>query len=131
MQKSYPNFIRGFDLVGEEDAGHTLLYHSDSLIEAYNFSYNSNKSFRFDFHAGETNWPNDVQPTQNGDNAATASNIYDAIVFKSHRIGHGLAYAKHPALLPYLKERDIAIEICPASNQILGMFIHAKIFLMI
>ena len=46
--------------------------------------------------------------------------MYDALVFKTHRIGHGLAYAKHPSLLPVIRDRGIAIEICPASNQILG-----------
>ena len=37
IQKSYPDFICGYDLVGEEDAGHTLLYHSSSLISGFNF----------------------------------------------------------------------------------------------
>lgn len=36
----------------------------------------------------------------------------------SLRIGHGYALAKHPTLLQLVKERDIAIEINPLSNQV-------------
>ena len=36
------------------------------------------------------------------------------------RIGHGIALFKHPLLMEIVKSRQIAIEICPTSNQILG-----------
>ena len=120
VQKQYSNFVRGFDIVGEEDQGHTLLFHSNTLIDGFNYSVNSNNSFNYYFHTGETSWPMDMIPSQYGDEASTLTNIYDAIVFKTKRIGHGLAYFKHPQLYPYLKNRKIAIETCPASNQILG-----------
>lgn len=42
----------------------------------------------------------------------------DAILLGSLRIGHGYALAKHPTLLQLVKERDIAIEINPLSNQV-------------
>ena len=62
-----------------------------------------------------------MMPPQFGDDSSTANNVYDAIVFKTHRIGHGLAYIKHPNLYAQLRDRKIAIEVCPASNQILGI----------
>ena len=33
IQRLFPDLIRGYDLVGEEDRGHTLLFHSESLIK--------------------------------------------------------------------------------------------------
>ena len=57
---------------------------------------------------------------KNNDETSALNNIYDAIIFKSHRIGHGLGIFKHPNLYQFLKKRNIAIEVCPASNQILG-----------
>jgi adenosine deaminase CECR1 len=138
IQAQYPDLIRGYDLVGEEDQGHTLLFHSQSLIQGFNFSQSgSNHTFNYYFHAAETSWPNDVFPSEFGDDSSTLDNTYDAIVFQTHRIGHGLGFFKHPKLYPYLKERSIAFEICPASNQILGIgfylflfnFLRFKIFL--
>lgn len=52
--------------------------------------------------------------------AGTIQNTYESILMGVNRIGHGLGFIKHPYLLSLLKERDIAIEICPVSNQILG-----------
>ncbi|CAF0982894.1 unnamed protein product [Didymodactylos carnosus] len=118
IQRLYPDLIRGYDLVGEEDQGHTLLFHSDSLITAFNRSQTSNGSFNLVFHAGETNWPDDYLSSD--DDVSTFENIYDALVLRTHRIGHGLSLAKRPDMYQYIRDRQIAIEICPASNQILG-----------
>ncbi|CAF0966613.1 unnamed protein product [Didymodactylos carnosus] len=117
IQRLYPDFIRGYDLVGEEDHGHTLLFHSDSLIHAFNHSQNSGGSFNLLFHAGETNWPEDH--LSSNDDVSTFENIYDALVLRTHRIGHGLSLAKRPDMYQYIRDRQIAIEICPASNQLL------------
>ena len=40
IQAQYPDLIRGYDLVGEEDQGHTLLFHSQSLIQGFNDAFN-------------------------------------------------------------------------------------------
>lgn len=101
--------------------GHTLLFHSETLIKGFNYSfYSRDKSFSFDFHAGETNWPSDMTIDKSNDETSTLDNIYDSIVFESKRIGHGLGFFKHPKLYEFLKKKNVAIEICPASNQILG-----------
>jgi len=120
LQKKYPDIIRGYDMVGEEDQGHTLLFHADTLRAAQNYSKLANGTFNLFFHTAETNWPEDQMPSNYGDAVSTMDNIYDAIILNTQRIGHGLGFIKHPNLNPYLKEREIAIEICPASNQILG-----------
>lgn len=65
----------------------------------------------FFFHAGETNW--------NGE--STDFNLFDAILLNTTRIGHGYALLKHPALAKIVKQRKIAIEICPISNQVLKL----------
>ncbi|CAF3497404.1 unnamed protein product [Rotaria sp. Silwood1] len=120
LQRTYPDFIRGYDMVGEEDQGHTILFHSDSLMNAFNYSKTSNGSFDLFFHAGETNWPENHLPSNYGDAVSTFENIYDALVLRTRRIGHGLSLAKRPDMYEYIRERQIAIEVCLASNQILG-----------
>ena len=120
FQKQYPRLIRGFDLVGEEDAGHTFLYHIDSLIKGYNYTSTSNNTFNYMFHTSETNWPDDLTPSSFGDDVSSLENSYDALVLNTHRIGHGIGYYKHPELYGRLIKSKVAIEVCPASNQILG-----------
>lgn len=48
-------------------------------------------------------------------------NLMDAILLNTKRIGHGFALFKHPHLWQTVKKRDIAIEISPISNQVLGL----------
>ena len=94
----------GFDLVGQEDLGQPLLHFAPKLIQAKI----ENPSMRFFFHAGETDWlqsPADF-------------NVIDAILLNATRIGHGYSITKHPEALKMIKERDIAIEVCPISNQV-------------
>jgi adenosine deaminase len=53
-------------------------------------------------HAGESTGP---------------QTMWDAInELGAERIGHGIAAAQDPALLTYLRERSIPLEICPTSN---------------
>ena len=48
----------------------------------------------------------------------TDENLIDAIMLNTTRIGHGYAIVKHPALEKIIKEKDIALEVCPVSNQV-------------
>lgn len=36
--------------------------------------------------------------------------------FGAHRIGHGVQIAKDPEVMKLIKERDVALEVCPTSN---------------
>jgi hypothetical protein len=51
----------------------------------------------------------------------TDGNLVDALLLKSKRIGHGFALAKHPYVMQHMKERGICLELCPISNEILGL----------
>lgn len=72
LKKSYPDFVAGFDLVGQEDKGPTLTEFANKLNCA-------NNEIDFFFHAGETNW--------NG--MSTDMNLFDAFLLNTKRIGHG------------------------------------------
>lgn len=104
LHKKFPNFIIGFDLVGQEDTGNPLSAYVLKLKEI-------SQDGRFYFHAGETK----------GFNTDADINLIDAILMNSKRIGHGFSLFKHPVLWAAFKERDIAIEVCPLSNQILHL----------
>jgi adenosine deaminase CECR1 len=105
LSQVYPNTIIGFDIDGPEDEGHPLLFFIDEFLQVQNAT---NNGLRFYFHAGETVLANNT-------------NLYDAILLNTTRIGHGFQLAKHPILLEDVKSRGICIEICPISNQILEL----------
>ncbi|KAK0093288.1 hypothetical protein PV326_013908 [Microctonus aethiopoides] len=104
MKAKFPNFFAGIDLVGQEDKGQPLTSYADKLFPIIN-------NIQTFFHAGETNWY--------GMNAD--ENLIDALLLNTKRIGHGYALIKHPFLLEMIKRKDIAIEICPISNQVLEL----------
>nr|XP_031844347.1 adenosine deaminase 2-like [Nomia melanderi] len=104
LQELYPNFIAGFDLVGQEDKGNTLQYFAEILT-------NAAPDTDFFFHAGETNWYG----------SSIDENLVDAILLNTRRIGHGYALVYHPFLLEMTKRMNIAIEVNPISNQVLKL----------
>ena len=59
------------------------------------------------FHAGETH-------------DRTITNMHDAVLLNSKRIGHGFQLALFPNLLQEIIRRDICVEACPLSNMVLG-----------
>lgn len=103
IQGKYQDFVAGFDLVGQEDKGRPLVDFIPQLLEIKNTT-------RFFFHAGETNWEGD-----------TDMNLFDAVLLNTTRIGHGYAIVKHPEVYQVAKERKIAVEISPISNQVLKL----------
>ena len=50
FQMEFPGYFVGFDLVGQEDSGHDLLYFLDELL----YPSQHNMSLKYFFHAGET-----------------------------------------------------------------------------
>ncbi|XP_032662640.1 adenosine deaminase 2-like [Odontomachus brunneus] len=104
LRRDYPDFVAGFDLVGQEDKGQPLTTFADKLNAV-------DPQIQFFFHAGETDW--------NG--LSTDMNILDAFLLNTKRIGHGYALTKHPLLRDLVKQMDIAIEVCPISNQVLSL----------
>jgi adenosine deaminase CECR1 len=53
--------------------------------------------------------------------SSTDQNLFDAILLNSKRIGHGYALPKHPEAMRLIREKGIALEICPISNEVLGL----------
>ncbi|XP_030371027.1 adenosine deaminase 2-like [Scaptodrosophila lebanonensis] len=104
LHQQFPNFVVGFDLVGQEDKGKPLYSFLPALQDLP-------PTARFFFHAGETNWFG----------ASTDINLLDALLLNTTRIGHGYALAKHPILMNAVKTRDIAVEVSPISNQVLHL----------
>lgn len=45
----------------------------------------------------------------------------DALLLNSKRIGHGFALARHPYIMEHMKKRGICLEVCPISNEELGL----------
>ncbi len=107
LREANPDGFMGFDLVEEEDKTHTNLYFINELLAARHKAEQRNITLPLYLHSGESNW------TEN-------ENVFDAILLDAKRIGHGIALFKHPLLMQIVKERDIAIEVCPISNQVLG-----------
>jgi len=107
LRKLYPDLVVGFDLVNEEDRSHTLIDFLDQWLNIDREARAAGIALPYFFHAGESNWDD------NG-------NLFEALLLHSQRIGHGLALAKHPLLLERVRDRKIAVEVCPISNQVLG-----------
>lgn len=94
----------GFDLVGQEDVGHPLSKFAEQLLKLPSH-------IKFFFHAGATNWYG----------SHVDQNLIDAIVLGTKRISNGYAITKHPVLMRLVKYLDIALEVCPVSNQVLQL----------
>lgn len=103
--------LSGFDLVGHEELGNELRHFIPEFLTFRQKCKAQNLDIPFLFHCGETL---DVGDKADG-------NLFDAILLKSKRIGHGYALARHPLLMEIFKEKKIAIESCPISNEILGL----------
>ncbi|MDB2607157.1 adenosine kinase, partial [Zobellia sp.] len=107
LRKKYPEFIKGFDLVAEEDKGHTTQYFENSwkLMDSLKYVYGIDMPLYL--HDGESN-------------SQSVDNLFDAVLLQSKRIGHGFNLMNFPKLVDLVIENDICIEVSPLSNQILG-----------
>lgn len=105
LKAQFPDIVAGFDLVGQEDLGPPLKDFTSQLLNA------SAANLKFFFHAGETSWLG----------TETDENLIDAVLLNTTRIGHGFAITKHPEIMEIARLNGIAVEICPISNQVLGL----------
>ncbi|XP_059490972.1 adenosine deaminase 2-like isoform X2 [Neocloeon triangulifer] len=104
--RAHPNYLAGFDLVGQEDKGRPLVEFINQMFDLRA----QVPDVKFFFHAGETNWQGE-----------TDLNIIDALLLNTTRIGHGFAISKHPAAKRLAAEKGVAIEVNPISNQVLKL----------
>ncbi|KAG9191576.1 adenosine deaminase CECR1 [Alternaria panax] len=111
LKQEYPELICGFDMCGQEDAGYPLTHWVPSLLQMRSKCDELGVDLPFVLHAGET--------LSHG--TETDGNLFDALLLNSKRIGHGFSIAQHPLLMEMCKTRGVAIEVCPISNEVLGL----------
>ncbi len=107
LRQKYPELIKGFDLVAEEDQGHSTLYFLDIWMKMDSLQQVYGVDMPLYLHDGESNW-------------VSSQNLYDAVLLDSKRIGHGFNLFRFPNLIERVKQKDICLEINPISNQVLG-----------
>jgi adenosine deaminase CECR1 len=107
LRQKYPDLIKGFDLVAEEDQGHSTLFFLDTWIKMDSLQQAYGVDMPLYLHDGESDW-------------ISSSNLYDAVLLDSKRIGHGFNLFRFPALLEKVQQKGICLEINPISNQVLG-----------
>ncbi|KAJ7172253.1 hypothetical protein C8R46DRAFT_1085294 [Mycena filopes] len=111
LKQEFPHLIAGFDLVGPENVLKPLIYYAECLLRFRERQKELGIDIPFILHAGETL----------GDGTEADVNLYDAILLGTLRIGHGFSLVKHPKLMEMCRERNILIEVCPISNEILRL----------
>ncbi|KDN40490.1 hypothetical protein RSAG8_08110, partial [Rhizoctonia solani AG-8 WAC10335] len=111
LKTEFPDLIAGFDLLGPEDTGNPLAYYLEPLLWFRQETRNRGLDIPFIFLAGESM----------GDEGMADNNIYDALLLGTKRIGHGLNIGKHPLPMQMIKEQGVAVEVCPITDEILGL----------
>ncbi|KAI1824276.1 hypothetical protein F4861DRAFT_539158 [Xylaria intraflava] len=110
MKKKWPQYIAGFDLVGEEafPKPYPLRYFEAEFRKFRMRCNEENLDIPFLFHCGET--PDDLE-----------GNLETALELDSRRIGHGYALPVKTGVLAEMKSKNVCVETCPISNMILGL----------
>jgi adenosine deaminase CECR1 len=120
----HKDVIEGFDLIGAEQDEKSRLHWSnrwgiakmmrqmdkpnEQVRQGVLGFFSSKIDFPLYLHDGESAW---------GDN----DNLIDAALLRPRRIGHAFNLFRFPTLYEKIKTNDIALEICPISNQLLGL----------
>jgi adenosine deaminase CECR1 len=106
LRKKRPDFVLGYDLVGEEDAGSPMSLYFSLLVEVSLFPVYYGINMPLYLHEGETLWHDE-------------SNLRGAYLLGARRIGHGLNLFGFPELERHFILRRVPLEVCPVSNQAL------------
>lgn len=116
--------------MGAEDRPNHIGFYATQLLAFKATCQQLNIEIPFLFHAGETLL--DTGGSKHPEN----SNLYDAQLLGSKRIGHGYSLLKHPHLLERFRLKEdnqgnvvdpgICIELCPISNELLHLCRNIK-----
>lgn len=99
LMKLFPETVIGFDLVGEETLDNQLST-SESVLRDFDLP--------FILHAGEHTSKENI-------------NIEKALELEAKRLGHAYnLYQMKPEILEEIRKRQMVLEVCPISNQVLG-----------
>jgi len=109
LKQEFRGLIAGFDLVGGEDTLRPLTDYIEPLLAFKRRVGDLGLDLPLILHAGETL----------SDGGKADDNLYDALLLGTKRIGHGFSIVKHPKLMKLCREKEIALEVCPISNEIL------------
>ncbi|KAG5984826.1 hypothetical protein E4U55_003044 [Claviceps digitariae] len=111
FKQEWPQWIAGYDLAGEESKGRPLKDFVKELLDFKKKCAEANADIPFLFHCGETL---DMGTDADG-------NLVDALLLGAKRIGHGFALTKHPYIMQQMKSKGVCLELCPISNEVLGL----------
>ena len=111
LKTRFPSLVAGVDLVGHEPGSATLHSLLPVLTRFRLDCETQGVDLPFVFHAGET--------TAVGSPAAL--NMLDAVLLGSKRLGHATALAAHPGIASKVRSRGVIVEVCPVSNEMLGL----------
>jgi adenosine deaminase CECR1 len=109
LAHAHPDLIIGFDAVGHEDPLIRLREYVPELLRFKQRQIEEGLYIPLILHAGETL----------GDGTGTDENLYDALLLGSKRLGHAYSLPKHPELMKLCRERNVCVESCPISNEVL------------
>lgn len=97
--------------MGEESKGKPLKAFRSQFLQFQALCKAGNVEIPFLFHCGETL---DIGTDTDG-------NLLDALLLGAKRIGHGFALPRHPYIMDKMKQNGVCVEVCPISNEILGL----------
>jgi len=100
------DLVVGFDIVAEEDPNHRTLDYIDTILALKQTEIDTGVELPLYFHDGESDDRNNT-------------NMIDAVLLGSRRVGHGFNSYYFPVLFDQMKENDITLEVNPISNQVL------------
>jgi adenosine deaminase CECR1 len=103
--------LAGFDLVGEEGKGKPLKAFAQQFLQFQALCKVVDVDIPLLLHCGETL---DIGTDTDG-------NLLDALLLGAKRIGHGFSLPRHPYVMAQMKQRGVCVEVCPISNEILGL----------
>jgi adenosine deaminase CECR1 len=107
IRARYPDLVKAYDLVAHEDAGHATDYFREAWLMRDSLAKVYGVDLPLCLHDGESSWEH-------------VTNLYDAVLLGSVRIGHGLNLSFFPGVEDLVRKQNICMEVSPLSNQILG-----------